>query len=270
MTAKAPPLLGTARDWAVDLGVAAVVGLFFGLVGPYGSYFNGPAGPRIFHFMVSFVVGSLLFGVTIRLALVAGRRLGAPVWLTLLLAAVVSSALLSVFIAWLATTLWPAVAYIKPRDWFIQCLVLSAPVMAYMIIRRRLLAPQDLKTAAPVENASSPFESGAEPGARVASAEVLCLRMEDHYVRIHTSTGSRLVAGPFDRVIAGVGGEGMRVHRSWWVAKAAVIGVVAEGRNLRLALRGDLTAPISRASVARLREAGWLAPEPLSGLGGEN
>jgi len=33
--------------------------------------------------------------------------------------------------------------------------------------------------------------------------------------------------------------------------------VVADGRNLR----GDLHAPVSRASVARLGEAGWLALE---------
>jgi hypothetical protein len=32
--------------------------------------------------------------------------------------------------------------------------------------------------------------------------------------------------------------------------------------NLRLALEADLSAPVSRASVARLRAAGWLASEP--------
>ncbi len=80
-------------------------------------------------------------------------------------------------------------------------------------------------------------------------------------MRVCTASGSRLVAGPFERVIAGMTQEGMRVHRSWWVARAAVTGVVADGRNLRLTLRGDLDAPVSRASVARLREAGWLTPE---------
>ncbi|CAN7253702.1 hypothetical protein [Caulobacter sp. LjRoot300] len=41
--------------------------------------------------------------------------------------------------------------------------------------------------------------------------------------------------------------------------------LVADGRNLRLTLRGDLHAPVSRASVARLGEAGWLAPEAAGG-----
>ena len=36
------------------------------------------------------------------------------------------------------------------------------------------------------------------------------------------------------------------------------VGVVEDGRNLRLALTGGLTAPVSRARVANLRAAGWL------------
>ena len=55
--------------------------------------------------------------------------------------------------------------------------------------------------------------------------------------------------------------EGMRVHRSWWVARAAVVGVEVEGRNLKLRLSNDLRAPVSRASVAKLRQVGWLAAD---------
>ncbi len=258
MTTKAPPLLGTARDWAVDLGVTVAVGLFFGLVGPYGSYFNGPPGPRVFHFVTTFVVGAVIFGVMIRLAVAVSRRFATPLWPTLIVAALISNGLLSVFVHWLATTLWPAVAYIKPLEWFIQCVVLSAPVVAYMMFLRALRARPTPAAAAAVPDASA----SVEPAAGAAPADVVCLRMEDHYVRIHTLSGSRLVAGPFERVIASLGDrEGMRVHRSWWVARTAVTGVVSDGRNLRLTLAGDLSAPVSRASVARLREAGWLSPE---------
>jgi DNA-binding LytR/AlgR family response regulator len=80
---------------------------------------------------------------------------------------------------------------------------------------------------------------------------------------IHTAHGSRLVAGPFERVIAGLGDrEGMRVHRSWWVSRSAVVGVEVDGRNLKLRLSNDLRAPVSRASVAKLRQVGWLPAEP--------
>jgi hypothetical protein len=36
--------LGTARDWAIDFAVAATIGLFVGVIGPYGSYLNGAPG----------------------------------------------------------------------------------------------------------------------------------------------------------------------------------------------------------------------------------
>jgi hypothetical protein len=71
MAGKAEPLLGTAREWAIDFAVAAAIGLFVGVIGPYGSYLNGAPGPRIFHFIVCFCVGTLIFGVLQRLA-VAG------------------------------------------------------------------------------------------------------------------------------------------------------------------------------------------------------
>lgn len=254
MTAKAEPLLGTARDWAIDLAVATAIGVFLGLVGPFGSYFNGPLASRVFHFVVCFWVGTLIFGLSHRLAAAWATRAGFPVWMALVGAMLVGAGLLSVFVGWLVTLLWP---FLKGRftawDWYVQCLILSVPVLAYQLARRGLIG-----RAAPPPLVAPPARPAPEP----APGDVVCLRMEDHYVRVCTLTGSRLVAGPFERVIAGLGEvEGLRVHRSWWVARAAVTGVVADGRNLRLTLRGDLSAPVSRASVARLRAAGWLAPE---------
>jgi DNA-binding LytR/AlgR family response regulator len=54
--------------------------------------------------------------------------------------------------------------------------------------------------------------------------------------------------------------EGVQTHRSWWVARSAIVGVVEDGRRLRLRLKGGLEAPVSRARIGRLREEGWLDP----------
>lgn len=251
--ARAEPLLGTAREWAIDFAVAATIGVFVGVIGPYGSYLNGAVWPRIFHFVVCFCVGTLIFGVLQRLAVAGAERLRLPIWPVIVVALLVGCVPLALFISWLATTLWPFLRdRIAPLEWYGQCVFLSGPVLTFVIVRRAMKARA---------RDAYPVQAAPQATAMPASGEVLCLRMEDHYVRVHTLNGSRLVAGPFERVIAGMAHEGMRVHRSWWVARAAVTGVVADGRNLRLTLRGDLTAPISRASVAKLREAGWLAPE---------
>ena len=269
VTAKAEPLLGTAREWAIDFAVAVTVGLFVGVIGPYGSYLNGAPGLRIFHFVVCFCVGTLIFGVLQRLAVAGAERWRLPVWPAIGLALLIGCLPLALFISWLATTLWPFLrGRIAPLEWYAQCVFLSGPVLSFVVARRALKARALRERLVATPEAPSPT-SVAPFGAPPVSSEVLCLRMEDHYVRVHTLTGSRLVPGPFERVIAGLDREGMRVHRSWWVARAAVTGVVADGRNLRLTLRGDLTAPVSRASVAKLREAGWLATETPSELGVE-
>ena len=258
MTAKAEPLLGTAREWAIDFAVAVAIGLFVGVLGPYGSYLNGSPGPRIFHFIVCFCVGTLIFGVLQRLAVAGAERLRIPVWPVIVVALLIGCVPLALFISWLATTLWPFLRErITPLEWYGQCVFLSGPVLTFVIVRRAMKARASRGT--------HPVQAAPQSPPMPVSSEVLCLRMEDHYVRVHVPGGSRLVAGPFERVIAGMAQEGMRVHRSWWVARAAVIGVIADGRNLRLTLRGDLSAPVSRASVAKLREAGWLAPEALDG-----
>jgi len=95
--------------------------------------------------------------------------------------------------------------------------------------------------------------------------------MEDHYVRVHTPLGSTLVLMSLSQAMAGLKGvEGVQTHRSWWVARTAIAGVVEDGRKLRLRLSGGLEAPVSRARVGVLREQGWLesSETPQAGASG--
>lgn len=89
--------------------------------------------------------------------------------------------------------------------------------------------------------------------------DLVCLVMEDHYVRVHTAAGSDLILLPLHKAVEEMSGvPGMQVHRSWWVARAAVREMLEDGRNLRLRLVNGLEAPVSRQNVARLKAAGWL------------
>jgi DNA-binding LytR/AlgR family response regulator len=84
-------------------------------------------------------------------------------------------------------------------------------------------------------------------------SDVLCLQIEDHYVRVYTEGSSRLMLATLNQALMAVeNADGMQVHRSWWVARKAVARPVAEGRNLRLQLvksvMARLSAPPSRRS----------------------
>ena len=255
MNRTAPPLLGTARDWAIDLAVATVIGLFFGLVGPFGSFLNGSAAVRIAHWVLSTWCAVLIFGLVARLGLVAAERWKIPAVVTLGAGLLIGAAPLALMVSLIARAFWPGLSGLTALDWYSQCLIISTPSLAAYVGVRWILT-RDQGAATPVSTVEP------SPSTMAPLDDVLCLRMEDHYVRIHSAVGSRLVAGPFERVIASLGQrEGMRVHRSWWVARSAVVGVRADGRNLRLELSNGLQAPVSRASVAKLRQFGWLPSE---------
>jgi DNA-binding LytR/AlgR family response regulator len=98
-----------------------------------------------------------------------------------------------------------------------------------------------------------------EPSGRTLADDVLALQMEDHYVRVHRPGGSELILMPLTRAIAAVTADGLRTHRSWRVARHAVVGVDGDARAMRLRLANGLVDPVARSAVTHLRAAGWLA-----------
>jgi hypothetical protein len=255
MTASAskPPILGTAREWAIDIAVGVAIGLLLGLMGPFGTFFNGRPALRILYWVGSIVCGMVMFGTLTRGALLAIQRTRAPAWTVVPVVVLVGSAAQGALSRIAAVAIWPHVAQaVSPLVWYGQCVATTTPiVIVYYLLRIRPLAYA--RGPAPHAPVDAPAPA-ADPGA------VLYLKMEDHYVRIRTEHGSRLEMGPLARVTAGLGGvEGLQTHRSWWVARRAIVGVERDGRNLRLRLLDGESAPVSRASVAKLRAAGWLA-----------
>lgn len=91
------------------------------------------------------------------------------------------------------------------------------------------------------------------------SAELYALSAEDHYVRVHTSKGDELVLMRFSDAVLETGDvEGLRVHRSWWVAKAAIANVKAKGRSAEITLKNTRKAPVSRNERKTIRDLGWI------------
>ncbi len=226
MDKSAPPLLGTAREWAIDLAVATVIGLFFGLVGPFGSFINGSAAARIAHWVLSTWCAVLIFGLVARLGLAAAQRWRIPAVVTLGAGLLIGAAPLAALVALSARSFWPNLSGLTALDWYGQCLIISAPSLAAYVGVRWILTRDQGKAGAATLSILE-----AAPSATVTLDEVLCLRMEDHYVRIHSAVGSRLVAGPFERVIAGLGDrEGMRVQRPSGAGFARVRGQASAGR----------------------------------------
>ena len=83
-------------------------------------------------------------------------------------------------------------------------------------------------------------------------SDVIFLKSEDHYVQVRTSAGSTLIKMRLADAIAELGGAGIQVHRSYWVAVHHMRELTKRDRKLMLRLSGDHLVPISarhRAAV---------------------
>lgn len=91
------------------------------------------------------------------------------------------------------------------------------------------------------------------------SSELYALSAEDHYVRVHTSKGDDMILMRFSDAILETGDvEGVQVHRSWWVAQAAIDNIKSKGRSAEITLKNTGKAPVSRNALKTIRKMGWL------------
>jgi len=172
---------------------------------------------------------------------------------------VVASAPMAVGTRLVAIAVWPFLAKVGWLEWYGQSLLITTfYASGYTLLRGRLWTRRRQAAAADGDTA---FLRRVPPR---LGRDVLCLQMEDHYVRIHTDQGSDLVLMPLAKAMTELNGlEGLQVHRSWGVARRAVAGVVEDGRNLRLKLANGVEAPVARATWPSSRQrAGSPMSEP--------
>ena len=93
---------------------------------------------------------------------------------------------------------------------------------------------------------------------RLRGAAIHAVQAEDHYLRIHTDRGSDLILMRLSDAVTELEGiEGAQTHRSWWVAKDAVVDVARGDGRATLVLKNGARAPVSRTFSRTLRAEGW-------------
>ncbi|MFN4288559.1 MAG: LytTR family transcriptional regulator DNA-binding domain-containing protein [Brevundimonas sp.] len=94
---------------------------------------------------------------------------------------------------------------------------------------------------------------------RLRAARLLAIEAEDHYLRLHTDQGSDLVLMRLsDAVRALATVDGAQTHRSWWVARDAIVSVERDDGRATLTLISGLKVPVSRTHAKALRDRGFL------------
>lgn len=259
--AKQPSTRGArlARKLAIDLSIMAAIGFALALIGPFGS-FEVPFPIRLVAWMVFAFIGYAIYspmGWVVERAhdALALRRL--PLWVFCVMLATVPMTA----VVWISNYVpravpWPTLDQALTQYFYV--LVIGGGVTAlFHLIEQRGATPAPQQSAQEQQPQAAPRFMDRLPPA--LGSDLIALEMEDHYVRAHTALGSELVLMRLRDGVAELDGiEGMQVHRSWWVARHAVEDVARDGRNVRLVLAGGLEAPVSRANVQVLKDAGWI------------
>ena len=258
------------RQILIDLAVMSVIGVFLGLIGPFGSDAT-PLAPRLLSWLAFAYLGYAIYrpmgvGVTWAERTLALPRAG--LWVAaVLIATVPMSFAVQLLDSLPDPVLWPGLEVMMAH--YSAVLVIGGGVtLLFNLLKpgwgevRKAAMPTPaippVPDAAPAPATPLPPNPLLDQLPPEIGSDIIALEMEDHYVRVHTMLGSALVLMRMRDAVALLGDiEGIQVHRSWWVARAAVEDVQREGRNVRLVLARGLEAPVARAKIAELRDARW-------------
>jgi DNA-binding LytR/AlgR family response regulator len=247
---KTPLLL---RRAAAETALLLAVGLFLGLLGPFGTIERSQL-IRMTYWPVVIVGGGV---IGIGIDLLVSRR---------------------------TTSFWPRLAAdillmtlpVTALVWGVSGLMLGPPadqahlpelvfqvfVISFGVMLLRQLAWRGVWTQRSASEAEIQAE-GADAfrrrlSAKRRAARLLAVEAEDHYLRVHTDAGDELITLRFSDALHELDGlAGYQTHRSWWVAAGAIEAVRWRRGRGELRLASGLTAPVSRTHTAVLKREGW-------------
>ncbi len=236
--------------------IILAVATFMSIAGPNAQYSGLWFGYRWLYWVVLVAFGWLVGGHT---ALLVDRLFkDPPTWVHLvvdpLIIAVAITAVLAGMQALVGRPLpW---AYL-PGTYFIVWVVSVGITGVAFLASRAFNAPAAPAVAAASGDAAGPLDHRLPR--HLHGARVLAAVSEDHYLRVFTTRGEALILMRLaDAERALETQDGMRIHRSWWVARSAVDAVERANGKIALRLSVGRTAPVSRTYAGALREAGWL------------
>jgi len=240
------------RRFALDLLLLAGFGLAMAALGPYRTL-DIPDATRTAYWLVA-TTGAGLAGILVDWAI--GQRIRG-FWLRIAIVSLVATVPVTPFIYALNALILdlPRRPWLMPQlAW--QVLVVLLLVMALRALLWRRIVETRTVVAPPLPEAERAFRMRLS--AKRRAARLIALEAEDHYVRVHTDSGSELVAMRFADAVGELAlAHGYRLHRSWWVSAEAIEGVRWNRGTGEARLAGGLTAPVSRSCAAVLKEAGW-------------
>lgn len=233
------------------LPVLAAIGFVLGIIGPFETAERLWIGPRLLYWcsMVFATYGASLFVY----ALLRPRfdRARAPLWTRIAVQGLINGlAILPIVIAFNAVALSRLPQSVgELTEFAIDCIGVSLSITTAAVLRGRAVADEVPPRPPALLDRLAYDRRG----------RLLSLSSEDHYVRVRTDRGEELVLMRLaDAIREAEPTEGLQVHRSHWVALAAIERATRSGERAVLTLTGGSEIPVSRTYVPALRARGIL------------
>lgn len=262
MPAAAETLL--SRNWFRQALAVLGIGLLVSLIGPFGTFDEMGLPLRTTYWMALVALSWLQWLALDWLAdAVAGHAFGTkpwPWWLQGVTVTLLGAALLAVEVPLLRGLLGLSGGppLLELFGW-----IVSISLLVYAGVSGIIFWAQAAARSEPGKDSAVPISSSGEvrfqlrlpPDKRGA---LICLKTEDHYLRVTTVAGEALILMRMKDAVAELAEvDGRQVHRSYWVARAAVRQSWRAGRKRRLALDNGLEVPVSDSFAPALKAAGW-------------
>ena len=243
-------------------------------LGPFGTWASLAFFDRLLFWVTTvganWIIAHIVFYTTIRIF----HAQGWPIWSGTVLAAFLA-AVPGTGAVWLTVNVF--LAY-RPSDLsdtvrlFSQVFVLHLIIgsLVFHLVGRALLRRETKRGSEDEPVRSQERVDGGSQAAPEAAllarlparsrAQLLHLRMQDHYVEVHTTAGRELLLLRFRDALREVEGvDGLQVHRSHWVARNAVVAVERRGGGgVTLRLANGSRVPVSRSFAPVLKARGWI------------
>ncbi|MEL6966922.1 MAG: LytTR family DNA-binding domain-containing protein [Pseudomonadota bacterium] len=256
-------LFGAPRFW---VGFGAVV-IVLALSGPFDTQDLMNFAERLVYWGF---IGFVTFVLGISTSFLVGLWLWQAGWNELLARAIggfMGGVPITVFV-WFANQWLFGMTMRNFPELLLYCCGISLAVTILFFLIQNTSAPEqsdretsDRETSDPETAHATQNASGADKGAANSQSaffdrlpvelgqDLISLQAQDHYIRAVTTKGSHMLLMRMEDACRELENtNGLRVHRSWWVARRHMRKLNKEANKLTVTLSDGQTAPVSRSN----------------------
>jgi DNA-binding LytR/AlgR family response regulator len=241
-----------SQEWRQRLAIDGSVVILLSLTGPFGTFVDLSALPRLAYWIIAAGGCGLLMHVAVGAALASPSLAEWPRLPRIALGAMLAAFPGAALIGLLETLMRHNNEVFDHFLWFWFCVAaIGLPISLFHYAR---FASRPAKPP-PVSQQDAPDSRFLSRLPREAGRDIVSISMQDHYVRVTTSRASVMILIRFSDAVRELAGyPGAQVHRSHWVASGQAKRILRDNKRTTIELADGRRLPVSRPYLAEAKQ----------------